>query len=199
MLYSAVAGGQPRADFVGIVMERSHAATIGDAARFVDDVEAFGPRRISVVGGVIDVVDAEGNRVVEPLDEIVRDGYALSQSLRLGITDIVLHVGSHLPLIGGMSFAHVDGQEVGVILIVIVNLHHVTDVAAKRRSSVAAEYDDERASAGAFANVEMICAIESEEPGVGSIIADFERAAVHVGQGIAQHAVSVLRATGHFA
>jgi hypothetical protein len=180
-------------------MERSHAATIGDAARFVDDVEAFGPRRISVVGGVIDVVDAEGNRVVEPLDEIVRDGYALSQSLRLGITDIVLHVGFHLPLIGGMSFAHVDGQEVGVILIVIVNLHHVTDVAAKRRSSVAAEYDDERASAGAFANVEMICAIESEEPGVGSIIADFERAAVHVGQGIAQHAVSVLRATGHFA
>ena len=199
MLHGAVAGGEPAADFIGIVMERSHAASIGDAAGFVDDVEALGPGRVSVVRGVVDVVDAEGNRVVETLDEIVGDGYALSQSFRLRIANVVLHVGLHLPLVGGMSFAHVNSQEIGVIFVVVVNLHHVTDVAAERRSSVAAEDDDEGASARAFANVEVISAIESEEPSVRSIIADLERATVHVRQSIAEHAVDILWAACHFA
>jgi hypothetical protein len=199
VLHRAVAGGEPTADFVRIVREGSHAAAIGDATGFVDYVEALGPRGIGVVGGVIDVVDAEGDWVVETLDEIVRDGYALRQSFRLGVTHVVLHVGFHLPLVGRMGFADVDSQEIGVIFVIVVNLHHVTDVAAKRRSSVAAKNDYKRASAGAFANMEMIGAIESEESSVGSIIADLERAAMHMGQGIAQHAVGVLGAAGHFA
>jgi len=199
VLHRAVAAGEPAADFVGIVMEGSHAAAIGDATGFVDYVEALGPRGIGVVGGVIDVVDAEGNWVVESLDEIVRDGYALRQSFRLGIANIVLHVGFHLPLVGRMGFADIHREEVGVIFVIVVNLHHVTDVAAKWRSSVAAKNDDKRASARSFANVEMICAIESEEAGVGSIVTNLQVAAMHVGQGIAQHAVGVLRATGHFA
>ena len=199
MLYRAVAAGEPSADLVGIVVERTHAAAIGDAAGFVDDVEAFWPGGVGVVGGVIDVVDAEGNRVVEAFDEIVSDGYPLRQSLRLGVANVFLYVGLHLPLVGRMGFAHVNGQEVGVIFVIVVNLHHVTDVAAERRSSVAAKYNDERASAGAFADVKMIFAIESEEPSVGSIIADLERAAVHVRQCITDHAVSILGAAGHLA
>jgi hypothetical protein len=197
MLYRAVAAGEPAADLVGIVVERTHAAAIGDVAGFVNDVEAFGPSGVGVIGGVIDVVDAESDWVVEAFNEIVRDSYALSQSFRLGITDVVLHVGLHLPLVSRMSFAHIYGEKVGVILIIIVNLHHVTYVAAKRRSSVAAKYDDQRASASAFANVKVISTIESEEPSIRSVVTYFERAAVHVGQGIAQHAVGVLGAAGH--
>jgi hypothetical protein len=64
-----------------------------------------------------------------------------------------------LPFVRRVSFANVDGEEVGVIFVVVVNLHHVTDVAAEGRSSVAAEDDDERAAACAFADVEVICAI----------------------------------------
>ncbi len=199
MLYLAIACGEPAANLIGIVMERSHATTIGDAAGFVDDIEALGPRGVSVIGSVIDVVDPKSDRVVESLDEIIRDSYALSQTLRLGVTDVVFHVGFHLPLVGRMGFAHVDRQEIGVIFVIVVNLHHVTDVAAKWRSSVAAEDNDERASAGAFANMEVISTVESEEASVGSIVADLERAAVHVGQGIAEHAVGVLGAAGHFA
>jgi hypothetical protein len=86
-----------------------------------------------------------------------------------------------------------------VIFVVVVNLHHVTDVAAKGRSGVAAKDDDERASAGTLADVEAICAIESDEAGVRSVVADFERASVHVGQGITHHAVNVLGAARHFA
>ena len=61
MLHSAVAGGEPAADFVGIVMEGPHASAIGDAAGFVDDVEALGPRGVGVIRGVINVVDAESD------------------------------------------------------------------------------------------------------------------------------------------
>jgi hypothetical protein len=199
VLHRAVAAGEPAADFVGIVMEGSHAAAIGDATGFVDYVEALGPRGIGVVGGVIDVVDAEGDWVVETLDEIVRDGYALRQSFRLCIANVILYVRLHLPLVGRMGFADIHREEVGVIFVIVVNLHHVTDVAAKGRSSVAAKNDYKRASASAFANVEVISAVESEESSVRSIIADFERAAVHVRQGIADHAVGVLGAAGHFA
>jgi hypothetical protein len=54
-------------------------------------------------------------------------------------------------------------------------------------------------SAGAFANVEMICTVEREQAGVRSVVADFERAAMHVGQGIPEHAVSVFGTARHFA
>jgi len=162
VLYGAVAGRQPGADLVGVVVERAHPAAIGDAAGFVDDVEALGPGGVSIVGSVIDVVDAERDGVVETLDEIVGDGYALGERFRLGVTDIVLHIGLHLPLVGRVGFADVDGKEVGVIFIIVVNLHHVTDVAAEGWSSEAAEDEDERAGAGAFADVEAIGAIESD-------------------------------------
>jgi hypothetical protein len=60
-----------------------------------------------------------------------------------------------LPLVSRMRFAHVHSQEVRVIFVVVVNLHHVTDVAAKRRSSVTAKNYNERPRPGFLANVEM--------------------------------------------
>ncbi len=180
-------------------MKRSHAAPICNAAGFVDDVETLGPCGVGVIGGVVDVVDSEGDGVVEAFDEIVRDRYSLRESFRLGVADVILHVGLHLPLVGRMRFTYIHGQKIGVIFVVVVNLHHVTDVAAEGRSSVAAEDDDKRASASAFANMEMICTVKVQEAGVGSVVADFERAAVHMRQGVADHAVDVFGTASHFA
>jgi hypothetical protein len=180
-------------------MKGAHTAAIGDAAGFVDDVEALGPGGVGVISGVVDVINAESDGIVEAFDEIVGDGDALSERFRLGVADVVLHVGLHLPFVRGMRFADVDGQKIGVIFIVVINLYHVTDVAAKRWSSVTAEDDDEGARAGAFADVEAIGTVESNKSCVGSVVANFEIAPVHVGQGIAEHAVSVLGAAGHLA
>lgn len=199
MLHGAVARRQPGAHFVRVVVERAHAATIGDAAGFVDDIEAFGPRGVSGLGGVVDVIDAKRDGILEALDEIVGDGHPLTEGLRLGVANVLLHVGFHLPFVCGMSFANVHGQKVRVIFVVVVNLHHVTDVAAEGRSSVATEDDDERSPAGSFADVEVIGTVESDEAGVGGVVADFERATVHVRQGIAHHAVSILGTSGHLA
>ena len=191
--------GEPGADFVGVVIERAHAAAVSNVAGFVDDVEAFGPCRVGVVRGVVDVIDAESDGIVKALDEIVCDGDALREGFWLGVTHVVLHVGLHLPLVGWVRFTDINSQKVGVILVIVVNLHHVTDVATEGRSSVAAEDDDEWAGAGALANMEMSRPIESDEPSVRSVVANLQAAAMHVGQGVAHHAVNVFGAARHFA
>jgi len=93
-----------------------------------------------------------------------------------------------------MRFAHVDGQEIGVVFIVIVNLHDVADLATKGRSSKATENEYERTTGCALADVETGLAIESEEPGVRSIVAHFQSSAVHVRERIPHHIDGVLRA-----
>jgi hypothetical protein len=61
-----------------------------------------------------------------------------------------------------MRFAHVDGQEVGVIFVVVIDLNYVANLATERRSSVAAENNHQRADADAFTDAELILAVEGE-------------------------------------
>jgi hypothetical protein len=58
-----------------------------------------------------------------------------------------------------MRFANVHGQKIGVILVIVEDVDDVADLATKRRSSEAAENQDQRLSAGAFANVKRVGAI----------------------------------------
>jgi len=138
----AVAGGQPGADFLGIVVEGTVATAVGDFPFFIEDVEAFGPGGVRIVGGVVHVVDAEGNGIFEALGEIVGDGEAIGKIARLRVANVVLEVGFHLPLIGGVSFANIDGQKIGVFFIVVVQLDDVADLATEGRSSKTAEDED---------------------------------------------------------
>ena len=131
------------------------------------------------------------------LDEIVGDGDALFQRFRLRVADVFLHVGFHLPLIGGMRFAHVDGEEVRVISVIVINLDDVADLATERRSSVAAEDDHQRAAADAIVNPEFLFSAQREQRSVGRGVTGLELAAVHVRQCVADHAVGVLRAASH--
>jgi len=98
-----------------------------------------------------------------------------------------------------MRFADVDGQKIGVLFVIVEDLDDVADLATEGRSSEAAEDEDERFGAGPFANVKMIRAAEREEASVGSGVADFKIAAVHVRQGVADHVERVPGAAGHHA
>ena len=144
MLHRPVARGQPFAHFGGRVIERSNSAAIRNAAALINNVKALGPSGISVIGGVAHVVDAEGQRKLESLRKIIRDRQALLQRFRLRVADVIFifKIGFHLPFVGGMRFAHVDGQKIGVLLIVLVNLNDVADLAAKGRSSKAPENEN---------------------------------------------------------
>src|ERR1700747_90229 len=59
VFYFAVAGGEPRAHFCRVVIERPHSAAVGDFSLLVDDVEPFRPRSISVIRGILHVIHAE--------------------------------------------------------------------------------------------------------------------------------------------
>src|SRR6266852_776795 len=96
-----------------------------------------------------------------------------------------------------MRFAHVDGQEIGVVLIVVVNLHDVANLATEGRSSKAAENENKRPAGGTFADVETSLTIKSEEPGVRRIVSHFQGATMHVRECVPHHVEGILRASGH--
>src|SRR5712692_11537945 len=139
VFYGAIPCGEPFAGFFGLVIEWAHSAAVGDVAALINNVNALGPCGVRVVGRIAHIIDAEGQGKLESLDEIISDDYPLLQSFWLRVADVILHVGFHLPFVGGMSFANVHGQKIGVVLIVVVNLNDVANLAAKRRSSKTAE------------------------------------------------------------
>jgi hypothetical protein len=95
-----------------------------------------------------------------------------------------------------VGFTDVDGEEIGAVLIVVVNLSDVANLATEGRSSEAAEDEDERFALGAFADVKARGAIERDQSGIGSVTADLQIAAVHVGEGVADHADGVFGTAG---
>jgi len=165
MLHLAVACREPSANFLGIVVEWAVAAFVGDAAVLVKDVETFGPGRISVIGGIGHLVDAERHGIFETMGEIVGDGHAIGNVFWLSVTDVValLGVGVHTPFVGWMRFADVDGQKVDVILVVVIELNDIANLATERRSSKAAENQHQRAAGGFVAQTEDRRAIESNQ------------------------------------
>jgi len=96
-----------------------------------------------------------------------------------------------------MRFAHVNGEEVGVLFIVFVNLRDVANLAAKWWSGKTAEYQNERFSASAFANVKALGAIQGHEARVGGVVSDFQLASMHVREGVTHHTVGVAGTSGH--
>jgi len=93
-----------------------------------------------------------------------------------------------------MRFADVDGEKVGVLFVIVKDLDEVADLATEGRSSETAEDENEWFGAGALANVKMVRATEREQASVGSGVADFEIAAMHVRQGVADHVERVFGA-----
>jgi hypothetical protein len=90
-----------------------------------------------------------------------------------------------------VSFADVDGEEIGAVFIVIVDLRDVANLATEGRSSEAAEDEDKRFALRALADVKPRGSIEGDESGIGGIAADLEIAAVHVGKRVSDHADGV--------
>ena len=125
MLYFAKSFRQPRPRFIRMIIKRSHSAAIRDMAILANNVNPLGPRRISIIRRVIYVIDSKRQGIVETLDEIAGDRHALFQRFWLRVTNVILDVRFHLPLVSGMRFAHVDRQKIRVIFVIVVNLRDI--------------------------------------------------------------------------
>jgi hypothetical protein len=136
VFYGAIARGQPFAHFGWIVIERAHSAAVSDSPTLINDVKTLRPGGVGIIGGVAHVVDAERKGKLESLRKIIGDDQALFQRFRLRVADVILflQVGFHLPFVGGMRFANVNRQEIGVLFIIFVNLNDVADLATERWS-----------------------------------------------------------------
>ena len=125
MLYFTEPRCKPGARFAGMIIERPHSPAINDVTILAHDVDTFGPRRISVIGCVVHFIYAEGQRVMEALDKIVGDYDSLFERFWLGITNIILNVGLHLPFIRRMRLTHINRKEIRVIFVIVVDLRDV--------------------------------------------------------------------------
>jgi hypothetical protein len=96
-----------------------------------------------------------------------------------------------------VGFTNIDGEEIGAVFIVVVDLRDIADLATEGRSSEAAEDEDERFAAGAFADMKARGAVEGDERSVRGVAADLEIASVHVREGVTNHADCVFGAAGH--
>jgi hypothetical protein len=96
-----------------------------------------------------------------------------------------------------MSFANVDSQEIGVILVVVVELNDVANLATEGWSGEAAEDEDERPASRFFAKMEIHGAVQGDESCIRSLISQFQCATMHVRKGVAHHVDGIFRAAGH--
>jgi len=96
-----------------------------------------------------------------------------------------------------MGFANIYGQKIGTLFIVVVDLDDVANLAAEGRSSKTPEDQHERTVVCSFANVEMVYAVQGDNARVRRVAANFQRAAMHVREGIPDHPIGILGAPGH--
>jgi hypothetical protein len=182
-----------------VVIERPNSSAIRDPALLINNIDTLRPRRVGVIRDVVHIVHAEGHWKMKTLDEIVGDGHALLGGVRLRVTNILIHVRLHLPFIERMRFADVHGEKIGAILVVVIQSDEVAYLAAKRRSGVAAEYENQRALADAIAQMKRGVAVERQQSDVWSGVADVQIAVAPLRQRIAQKSINVARPAHHVA
>lgn len=119
----------------------------GDAAASADQVEAVGPGGVGALDAVLDGVEQRRNADAEIADAGGGGGLAPGVGDGRGEEDAVFHVRGELPEVGGMGLLDVDDVKGDAILMGVVKPVERGNLPAKRRSSVAAEDEDD----GAFA------------------------------------------------
>ena len=80
-------------------------------------------------------------------DEVIGDAHAIFRRSRLGITDVVLFVRVHLPLVQRVRLLDVDRDEPHPVTVPAVEILNALDRAPERGSGKAPENEDAGAAA----------------------------------------------------
>jgi hypothetical protein len=95
-----------------------------------------------------------------------------------------------------MSLADIDGEEIGAVLVIVIERDEVAYLAAEGRSGVASEDEDQWALADPFAQVKGGLAVERKQTHVRRAVADMKIAIAPLRECVAQETVDVAR-TAH--
>lgn len=154
----------------------------GDAALFVDEVEAIGPGGIGFLGGVVDGVDEGGDLDVQAADAGTGDGFAFGGGFGIGVDDLLAFVDGELPSVAGVGLLDVDDVEGGAILVSVEEGIEGGNLPPEGRSSVAAE-DEDDGLAGVLFECDAAGAAVAEEVEIGGGVAGGEAAGAGDGPG----------------
>jgi hypothetical protein len=179
-----------------MIVERAEASAIHDLSGFIDDVEAFRPCCVGVISDVVHVVHGERQGEMESLNEIVGDGHSLREGVRLGVANVLIHVGFHLPFIERMSFADIDGEKVGAVLVIVIERDEVAYLAAEGGSGVTSEDQNQGALPDPFAQVKGGLAVEREQAHIRRLVAYMKITVAPLRKRVTQETVDVAR-TAH--
>jgi hypothetical protein len=179
-----------------MIIEWAQASAIHNLSGFIDDVEAFRPCCVGVISDVVHVVHGERQGEMESLNEIVGDGDSLREGVRLGVADVLIHVRLHLPFIERMSFADIDGEKVGAVLVIVIERDEVAYLAAEGRSGVTSEDENQGALADPFAQAKGRLAVEREQTHIRRAVAYMKITVAPLRKRVTQETVDVAR-TAH--
>lgn len=169
---------------------RPGSAFEGNTPLLVDHVQAVWPAGIRFLCCVFDVVEQCRDFDLEPTHTGVGHGLALGVGLRVGVNDALPLVDGELPAIARMRFLDVDDEELGAIFVLAVEIVEGGNLPPERRSSVAAEDEDDGAP-GEVAQFHAAGLVMPGEIEIGCCVAGGQRATARDCPGCSK------RKTGH--
>ena len=124
--------------------EGAWTALINHASSFINQINPIGPAGISLLSGIVEVVDKSGK--FDPKFAHAHPRYLSAFFHALGTReyDFVADITLHLPDVAGMRFQNVNGVEIHVLTVFIVELVECGNLPPKRRSGVTAEDEHDR-------------------------------------------------------
>jgi hypothetical protein len=96
-----------------------------------------------------------------------------------------------------MCFPNIDGQKIGAVFVIVINLFDVANLAAERRSSEAPEHENQWPALEMFAQWEARLPVECHKLNFGNSVAYLQISAVHVGQRVPHHLDRIFRTARH--
>ena len=130
-------------DFRGFESERARLALISDAPIPVDHIETVRPGSVRAFSGVSEVVNQRRDFDGKLRNTSLSHGAPLPQAFVAADGNFFFEVRFFLPGIDGVSFLDIDHEKLSARLVLLEKLVERRDLPAERRSSVAAEDQDD--------------------------------------------------------
>lgn len=129
---------------VRLKSKRARLALVSNAALRVDQVNAIRPARICLFGRIAKLVEHGRKLDTKFPHASSSDERAIFFGFWARENDLVFDIALHLPNVAGMRFGNVDNQKSNPPAILLVEFIEGRNLPPKRRSRVAAEYQNHR-------------------------------------------------------
>ena len=146
----------------------------------VDEIDTIGPSGVGALGSVAELVEHSWKFDSELPHTGASDQAALLFVLGASKNDFVLDVALHLPDVARVSFENVDDQKGDAISILIEEFVKGGNLPPERRSSVAAEDEDNRLVRSKRGKLDTAAFVELHQGEVGCRIAEVKFAGASV-------------------